>query len=103
MVTTAPSIDSMSRRAGMATISLAFSPTLAGGEGGHHVDGVLGSFVARAPGGLAVDGDEFDRRLHQRADPSHETPPERLSVERGENVAEVIVARRAVDEGEEAP
>ncbi len=71
-------------------------------EGGRHVDGVLGALACGTSRSLAVDGDDVERRLGRRAHSGHEVAPERLGVERGENIAEVVVARRAVGEWQKA-
>ena len=67
-------------------------------EGGDHVDRRLAALLlAGAARGLAVDGDHLAlARAGQRGDPGDEAALERLGVERGEYVAEVIVRRRSV-------
>ena len=48
--------------------------------------------------GLAINGDRLDRRADQRRDPGDEATLERLRVETGEDVAEMVMRRRAVFE-----
>ena len=56
-----------------------------------------------APRGLAVDRDHLGRRVGQRRDPGHEASLEGAGVERGKDVAEVIVRGRAVLIGSKPP
>ena len=73
---------------------------LPGGESRDHVDGCLGIlFTVRAAHGLAVDGDDFHRRLGQRRYPVDKAPLERRRVERGENLAQPVMRWRAVGKG----
>lgn len=73
-------------------VDLTEHQALAGGEGRDHVDGGLGAgLLIGAPRGLAVDRDHLGRRAGQRA-----TQQRWLDVERGEDVAEMIVRRRPV-------
>jgi len=67
---------------------------LAGGEGRDHVDGVFGHAFGAAHG-LAVDGHHPFGDPDQGGHPGHEATLERLGVERGQDVAQVIVGRRA--------
>src|SRR5208337_536912 len=75
---------------------------LARREGRDHVNGILAALAPRPPRGLSVDGDDVERSFGQRADPGYETLPESLGVERGENIAQMVVARRAVGERQKA-
>src|SRR3954453_5785997 len=116
MVTTAPSIAIRSSSFGMATISLDFSATLT-------CPSTRRWCVAKAETmwrgalplvfwperrevlpsrGLAIDGDHLGRRSDQRGDPSDEAPLERLGVNRGEDVAQVIMRRRPIAKRPEA-
>ena len=52
--------------------------------------------------GLAIDGDHPLRHPGQRGDPGDEAALELLGVERGQDIAEVIVRRRAILERAEA-
>ena len=52
--------------------------------------------------GLAVDRDQFRRDPGLRRDPGDKATPEWLGVERGQDVAQVVVRRRSVLEGSEA-
>jgi hypothetical protein len=45
---------------------------------------------------LAIDGDDLGWRLGQRRDPGDEAALERLRIERGENIAQMIMCGRAV-------
>ncbi len=110
MVTIARSIDSIvdERRDRrdlvrfLADLGLRQHEPLAAGEGGgDRTDGLLGAFHARPLRGLAVDGDRLEPRFRQRRDPSRKTAPEGCGIERGEDVAEMIVARRPVGERQE--
>ena len=82
--------------------------TLARGESRHDVDRTLGVHLllgglrAGPAPGLAVDRDQFGRNSGQRRDPGDKATPERLGVERGQDVAQVVVRRRSVLEGSEA-
>ncbi len=57
---------------------------------------------AGSPRGLAIDGDHPFRRSGQRGDPGDEAALELLGVEDGQDVAEMVVCRRAVLERAEA-
>jgi hypothetical protein len=60
--------------------------------------------LATAPArGLAVDGDHAFRQASAGRNPGGEAPLELLGVKRGEDVAEVIVARRAIGEWPQPP
>src|SRR3954451_20491370 len=103
MATMAPSIDSMSSSFGIATISFDFSATLTWPstrrwrEGGNPMDGGLPAlFLIRPAHRLAVDRDHSCRNAGQGRHPGDETLLEFLGVERGEDVAELIVRRRAI-------
>ena len=85
----------------LADLGLRQHEPLATGEGGDRTDGLLGAFHARPPRGLAVDGDRLEPRFRQRRDLSRKTAPEGCGIERGEEVAEMIVARRPVGERQE--
>lgn len=77
--------------------------TLPGGEGRDHMDRLLGAFLLiGAARRLAVDDDDFGRRVGQGRDPGDKAPLERLRVERGENIAQMIMGGRALREGAEA-
>ena len=68
-------------------------------EGRDHVDG--GPRRRLSPGsaqGLAVNGDDFHRRLRQRRHPIDKATLERVGIERGENIAQRVMRRRAVGE-----
>ena len=68
------------------------------GKGRDHVDRRLGVLLgARAAQRLAVDGDHLPGRAGQRRHPVHETALELRGVKHGQNVAEVIMRRRAVE------
>jgi hypothetical protein len=76
---------------------------LARREGRHHVDRLLGTFLlVGAAQRLAIDRDSLGRRPRYRRDPRHEAPLEHCGIEYRENIAEVIVRRRAMGEGPEA-
>jgi hypothetical protein len=64
---------------------------------------LLRSLRARPARGLAIDGDHFGPNSRLRGDPSGKATPECLRVERGQNMADVIVRRRPILEGSEAP
>jgi hypothetical protein len=86
----------------LAHLGLRQHQALPRGEGRDHVDGLLGSLLPRTPGRLAVDGDNLGRRLGQRRHPGYEATPEGPRVQRGENVAQMVVTRRPVGERAEA-
>jgi len=66
-------------------------------EGGNHMDGGLPAlFLVRPAHRLAVDRDHSRRNAGQGRHPGDETLLEFLGVERGEDVAELIVRRRAI-------
>ena len=111
MVTTAPSIAIMSEQRGdgddlvglFGHRDLPQHQTLPGGEGRNHMDRLLGVLLrAGAARCLAVDGDDLGGRFDERRNPGDEAASERLGVERGEDVAEMIMRRRAVLERPEA-
>jgi len=67
------------------------------------VDRLLGVLLGAGPArGFGVDGDDLGGRFDQRRNPGDETAAEGLGVERGEDVAEMIVRRRSVGERPEA-
>ena len=89
----------------MATISFDFvrhldlpeHEALARREGRDHVDrGLRALLLVGAAQRLAVDGDHPVRRAGQRRHPGHEAALELLGIERGKDVAEVIVRWRPV-------
>ena len=73
-------------------LDLSEHEALACGKGRDHVDRRLaGPLLERAAHRLAIDGDDVRRRASQRGDPAGKALLELLGVERGEDVAEVIV------------
>jgi hypothetical protein len=106
MVTTAPSIGEK-RRNGDNLVRLLAHPglrqhqPLSRGEGRDHVDGLLRPLLARTPGRLAIDG-PINWRPGQRRNPGDEATRESLGVQRGENVAQVVVTRHPVGERAQA-
>src|SRR5258707_7514262 len=81
---------------------LAEYEALARSESGPHVDrGFSASLVGGAAQGLAVDGDHIRRHADQLGDPGDEATLEFRSVERRENVAEVVVRRRSITKRQE--
>ena len=54
--------------------------------------------LAGAARGLTINGDHLGWRSDQRGDPGDEAPLERLGVNRGEDVTQVIVRRRPIAE-----
>src|SRR5580700_10111083 len=106
MVTTAPSIASMSSSAGMATISLDLSATLTwpstrrwrAAKADTMWIAAFAPLVGGAAQRLAVDGDHIRRHPNQLGDPGDEATLEFPGVERRENVAEVVVRRRSIAE-----
>src|SRR5579863_7582488 len=56
----------------------------------------------RPANSLAVDGDDVHRRFRQPRNPIDEAALKSLGVERGENVAQSVVRRRAVGEGQKS-
>jgi len=81
---------------------LAEHEALARRESGHHVDcGFSASLVGGAARRLAVDGDHICRHANQLGDPGDEATLEFRSVERRENIAEMVVRRRSVPERQE--
>ena len=63
----------------------------------------LPAFLPERPHGLAVNRHHAIRYTDHRGGPGHETALELLRVEGGEDLAEMIVRRRAVEEWTEAP
>jgi hypothetical protein len=49
--------------------------------------------------GLAVDRDHLRRHAGQRRDPGDKTALKRLGIERGEDIAEMVMRRRAARKG----
>jgi hypothetical protein len=94
----------------MATISFDLSAidlpkyqALARCEGRHHVDWFLGTLLLiGAAQRLAIDRDGLSRRTRHGCDPRHKAALERCGIEHRENIAEVIVGRRAMNKGPEA-
>src|SRR3954470_11914253 len=76
---------------------------LAGRPGGDEVQGIA-ALAPRvgAPRGLAVDRDEVRLGLAQAFDPRREAGLEQLGVERGDHLAQRVVARHPVLAGQEA-
>jgi len=68
--------------------------------GGHHVDRLFRALLLiGAARCLAIDSNDLGRRL--RRDPGDEAAPEGLRVERGDNIAQMIMRGRAVATGAE--
>ena len=55
------------------------------------MDGLLTALLTGAARGLAIDGDDLRRGPGQRRDPVDKAALERLGIERGEDVAKMIV------------
>jgi len=73
-------------------------------EGGDDVDRLFRALVLiRAPRRLAIDRDDLGRRVRQRRNPGHKAKLEGASVERGEDIAEMIMRGRAVHIGPKPP
>ena len=78
-------------------LDLTENEPLARGESRHDVDRALGVFLPlgslrTGPArGLAVDGDHFGRNSGLRRHPGDKATPEWLGVERGQDVAQVVV------------
>ena len=84
-------------------LDLAEHQALARREGGDHVDRRLAVLLlAGPPNRLAVDGDHPLGSSGQRRDPGNKAALELLGIQDGENVAEMIVRRRAFVERTEA-
>ena len=66
------------------------------------IGGLAALLLAGSARGLAIDGDHPRRHPGQRGDPGDEAALELLGVQRGEDIAEVIVRRRAIPERPEA-
>src|ERR1700690_4153629 len=66
------------------------------------MNGGFSSLSARSAHRLAVDRHHALRNADQRGDPGHEAALEVLRVERGEDVAEMVVRWRTVEEWPEA-
>ncbi len=72
-------------------------------KGGNHVDWrVALPLLAGPPGGLALDGDDPLGGSGQCGYPGDEAALELLGVQHGEDIAKMVVRRRAVGEGAEA-
>lgn len=93
----------------MAMISFDFFPhfdlpkhkALACSEGRNHVNGRFRPLLlVGAPRSLAVNGDHFPPRSGQRRNPGDETTLKLPGVERGENIAQVIMRRRSIAKGQ---
>jgi hypothetical protein len=81
---------------------LAEHQALARRESRHHVDRRFSaSLVAGATQRLAVDGDHIRRHADQLGGPGDEATLELRSIERRENVAEVVVRRRSIAKWQE--
>src|SRR5882757_3710374 len=77
--------------------------TLARGESGYHVDRRLAFVFETGPARrLAVDRDDAFRYCGDRRDPGGEAALELSGVQHGQDIAEMIVGRRAVTERTEA-
>ena len=84
-------------------LGLAEHQALPARPGRDHVDRRLGpALLIGAPQRLAVDGDDVGAELGERADPGDEAALELLGIERREQVAQLVVRRRAVLERPEA-
>src|SRR5262249_54911191 len=110
MVTMAPSIASMSRSAGMATISLDLSATLTwpstrrwrAAKADTIWIAALPRFLWAEPRNvLPVEGDHICRYADQFGNPGDEAALKFCGVEGCENVAEMVVRRRSIPERQE--
>ena len=80
-------------------LDLAEHQALPRGEGRDHVDRRLGAaLLVGSARGLAVGRDHLGRRARERGDPGDEAALELLGIERCEDVAEMVMRRRAVAE-----
>ena len=59
--------------------------------------------LIRAPRRLAIDRDDLGRRVRQRRDQGHEAKLKGAGVERGKDIAEMIMRRRAIHIGPKPP
>ena len=92
------------RRRGSRNLHLTQHKALACREGRDRVDGRVAALLAAGPPrGLAIDGDAPLRHAGLRGDPGNEAALELLGVEHREDVAEMVVCRRATLERTEAP
>ncbi len=91
-----------SSRKTVGDLDLAQHQALAGGEGRDHVDGVFGCAFGAAHG-LPVDGHDAFENPYQRRHPSHEAALERLRIQGGQDVAQVIMGGRAGRKGAKPP
>jgi hypothetical protein len=80
---------------------LAEHQTLAGGEGGNHVDGGFAGALGPAHG-LAIDGNHAGWNAGQRGNPCDKAPLKLIGVQHRQDVAEVAVVRRTILERTEA-
>jgi len=64
---------------------------------------VLAALAPGASRGFSIDGDDLRRGPGQAADPGRETLAEGGRIQCGEDITQMIVARRAVGEGQETP
>ena len=85
-----------------AGLGLGGHEPLARGEGRDQVESIMAPLATAAPRGLAVDGDQLGRRAGERGDPGHEAPLEGLGVQRGEEVARMVVRGGTLGEGAQA-
>ena len=75
--------------------------TLAGGEGGNHIDGSFAAVLGSAHG-LAIDGDRPGWNTGQRSHRCDESPLEPVGVQHRQDIAQVTMVRRAIFERAEA-
>ena len=81
----------------MVHFGLAQHEALARGKGGDHMNGGLAALLARGSArGFAINGDNTCGNARHRADPGDEAALELIGVERREDIAEVIMRRRAI-------
>jgi hypothetical protein len=73
-------------------------------EGGDDVDRLIRTLLLiRAPRRLGIDRDDLGWRVCQRRDPGHEAKLEGTGIERGEDIAEMIMGGRTVHIGPKPP
>ena len=60
------------------------------------MNGALGAFLAGSAHGFAVDGDNIRGHTCYRGHPGDKAALELFSIQGGENIAEVVVGRRAI-------
>src|SRR4051794_16333515 len=75
---------------------------LTGRKGRHHVKRALALLAKGLARRLAIDGDHLGRGTRELADPAHEAATERFGIERGENVAQLVVRGSSVHKWPEA-